>query len=761
MKKLLTISFLLFSFAAFSQFPAFKNISGRWKYPDGLDVPHDTLHGKCGFAILPNGIVCVGNCTRWFVSAQYVATNPQPNDNIILGSDGTTFVNSPSTSQIGLDNVVTFVHLSGLDYLISESFYHIANIHYHFPAGIVTLPIGTATAGQFRKDLLTLTAAGPGSITGDNSIAGIGNTKAYDLNATIVLGTVTINSTDAVPSSPSTNRDVYQEHAGQPTETTVTPTSVTLNADDVSNPAVGVKDINVTVFPNTGSIDYTFNVLQNKSLYDNIVIQIDLITALPVGSDLAVSLGNAGSFSNAVPMSARGLITVTTGSYQYVVIPLNLFTGSSSFDQIRWTRIGSGAVHFLIDNYYLQNSGIATASQLTLYNGDGHLLGDRVIHSDLHSVTYDSLQSFNAKSIDLAVSSLGGLPPAGSQFTRTTYFAPGTHLNVKFTFGNQSTWNIGANDSTNLNPQNRDGIAGLKDEIAFGKNPAYTGRSVIMSGTGAGDAIAALHAQVGIYSSSGNRFYFRNALGGATAYLFSGDGSIEDTVETWYGFTSGTGGTLTPKVLKWYDFYGGIGSPHADSIWGLYIQSGVVGAGTIARNFIQGPLALGGYHTGPTNQLEVYGSVQIKDGTESNGYVFTSNGTGVGHWAPGSAGAGALLAVNNLSDVSNITFARSNIGAAHIYKEIGTAAASANYAITTSNYIILADLTGQANRTVTLPVSPASGQQVAIRNLDNSAFNWSFGGGTVKDNAGNTVTTLSDLTPYFLTFDGTVWYIDN
>lgn len=97
---------------------------------------------------------------------------------------------------------------------------------------------------------------------------------------------------------------------------------------------------------------------------------------------------------------------------------------------------------------------------------------------------------------------------------------------------------------------------------------------------------------------------------------------------------------------------------------------------------------------------------------------------------------------------------------------------SASTAPNTSNYTVpsgrrifvkLSDLTGQANRNVVLPGSPTSGDEAIFRNINTSAstFVWTFTVGTVNDWAGNSITTLANVTTYHLVFDGTNWDIIN
>ena len=94
---------------------------------------------------------------------------------------------------------------------------------------------------------------------------------------------------------------------------------------------------------------------------------------------------------------------------------------------------------------------------------------------------------------------------------------------------------------------------------------------------------------------------------------------------------------------------------------------------------------------------------------------------------------------------------------------VATPPATANYTVTTSNFILLPDLTGQANRNIVLPTSPATGAILTVKNNNTvtSTFNWTFTNGTVKSYNNTSITTLSTLTVYSLVFDGSAWDITN
>ena len=94
---------------------------------------------------------------------------------------------------------------------------------------------------------------------------------------------------------------------------------------------------------------------------------------------------------------------------------------------------------------------------------------------------------------------------------------------------------------------------------------------------------------------------------------------------------------------------------------------------------------------------------------------------------------------------------------------VATAVNTSNYTVTTATFVILPNLTGQANRNIVLPTSPSSGAILDVKNNNTlaSGFNWTFTNGTVKDYANNSITTLTNQTVYKLVFDGTNWDITN
>lgn len=86
---------------------------------------------------------------------------------------------------------------------------------------------------------------------------------------------------------------------------------------------------------------------------------------------------------------------------------------------------------------------------------------------------------------------------------------------------------------------------------------------------------------------------------------------------------------------------------------------------------------------------------------------------------------------------------------------------SADYTVGQNDLIVeLSDLSG-ANRNVVLPSTGIAGRILKIYNLSSDAtFKWSFSGGTATDINGASVTTLTDVTVYNLSWNGTTWRVE-
>lgn len=156
--------------------------------------------------------------------------------------------------------------------------------------------------------------------------------------------------------------------------------------------------------------------------------------------------------------------------------------------------------------------------------------------------------------------------------------------------------------------------------------------------------------------------------------------------------------------------------------------------------------------------------------TESGTLVPANGGTGGSSWTPNAVMLAGSTATGTFQNVSNglegqiLTFHVGSIptwttpssgGSGGDYT-VAFAVNSANYTITTANYIDLPDLTGQANRNLVLPAA-SSGKRYIIKNNNpvSSGFNWIFTGRTVRDFQNNTITTLAPNAVYQLVDDNT------
>lgn len=92
-------------------------------------------------------------------------------------------------------------------------------------------------------------------------------------------------------------------------------------------------------------------------------------------------------------------------------------------------------------------------------------------------------------------------------------------------------------------------------------------------------------------------------------------------------------------------------------------------------------------------------------------------------------------------------------------QDIINTATDANYTITSANQFVKLPVV-TANRTVSIPTAASyTGRQIRILNQNTSGtFSWSFTGATIKDAAGNTLTTLVNTSVYVLESDGTNYY---
>jgi len=138
---------------------------------------------------------------------------------------------------------------------------------------------------------------------------------------------------------------------------------------------------------------------------------------------------------------------------------------------------------------------------------------------------------------------------------------------------------------------------------------------------------------------------------------------------------SGTTATTTTNVenfvLKALDPYGSVGwAPISGISWSVSACTSPLNVTNIVSctpggtiYFTAGDVEFGtanvGINTTPTNELHVVGSIRMEDGNEQNGYLLTSDASGVGSWQilPGTSSASCItdLWVTNVHGCSPIT----------------------------------------------------------------------------------------------------------
>lgn len=194
--------------------------------------------------------------------------------------------------------------------------------------------------------------------------------------------------------------------------------------------------------------------------------------------------------------------------------------------------------------------------------------------------------------------------------------------------------------------------------------------------------------------------------------------------------------------------------------------------------------------------------LQITDGTQAAGKVFTSDASGNGSWQTPSGGGGAVTASNGLTAASNnVTLGGSLTGTTVIDGGVGNqvlnlgsgglplfslgisasnnivlsstggrtlinsglgyeynSSSNTSFTVTVQNYFYtLTTTTLTANRTITMPSASTAGVEYVIMNRTASgSFSWLFATGVI-DMTGSAITTLTPQTVYRLVSDGSNW----
>lgn len=647
------------------------NRSSRFWADSVLDVPHDTTRSKTGLAKDLTNWPQWGDDTIWHPFIKYVPTNPQPADHIVLGSDGTTFINQPGNpgSATRFLGIPTIIDNGNLNYTVNTNGgYYINNILYPTSSGTVVLPVGNAGVDSGRIDEIVATAAGVGSIQGANS----DNPVQKDVNdlTTLEIGTVTILTNSSTAANASTNVLVFDENVGSTTEFNTSVTGATANFNSLTNPFHSTKTISVTAFTAGQFITFTHIGALNKSDYTNINGYIRINTAWPAGTTYAVQLLNGALVSNSVALTGWGIDRNTLAAYQPFSIPISSFTGSPQFTAIRIIRTGAGGTtNWLLDYIQLQQSGITISTGLPTnpggnprniqINSAGLFYG-----SDTITVDHDTLKlkepytwignniSGHPNTATLIVHGGGGgfstakpllsVGPENSPVVNNAWigfyeadsaitsnslkgdgfinsrrtFIGQDGLSLSFINGGSHFWGLHLKNTLTLAPANLDGLTAHATSLVFDKAVGQTTRSLVTASTGYGDASSANFSQIQINGTGGsNNTRIAGGVASSVDYLIDNTGAAVDTIDNYFAHISGAAASLIPKVLKWYDLFGGTaggaGSTKVDSMYGIFMNSAF--GGLVTRNFFGGPTSFGGgniatgAHTAATHAVEIRG----------------------------------------------------------------------------------------------------------------------------------------------------------
>lgn len=411
MKKIIFLITLVISFYAEAQtlpnIPGVTNRKTREQIIDGhffngIWIPLDTIiTSDSGLIAYKGGNFQFKLPTNWAPMPNLILTNPHVLDQIVLGDiAGRTLINLQSVPGSGTRflGVPTIVDLGNLQYFVNTNGpYIIDGIQYPSASGVVTLPIGNAGVDSGRVDQIVATAAGVGSIQGDNSDNPVA--KVVDALTTLEIGTVLILENNSTPAVVSTDVLITDQNAGSPTESVIT-TTATINANSTTNPFHSTKTISITGFTTAQRINFANAAgTLSKLNYTNINGYIRINNAWNNATQYSVQLINGTQVSNSVPLTTWGITKTLTGSYQHWAIPMSAFTGSPDFTAIRIVRTGTGGTtNWLLDYVQLQNTLSVTTTTPpvanTIYTGNGVLNSDRIVRANNHEFTMDSVSVF-------------------------------------------------------------------------------------------------------------------------------------------------------------------------------------------------------------------------------------------------------------------------------------------------------------------------------------------------------------------------------
>lgn len=264
-------------------------------------------------------------------------------------------------------------------------------------------------------------------------------------------------------------------------------------------------------------------------------------------------------------------------------------------------------------------------------------------------------------------------------------------------------------------------------------------------------------------------------LTGANAYLSittASSSSAQSAIAVWSGASSS-------NPVFHVTAQGLVSAPVMASAWTQSVYRFNNATGTLSVGNLGGTTG-GLINLTPLTVTSGTGSTTTAAVKIAGGYNTSSPNTNTGEWASlwlnsvfdqadaGTANTTSLRIEGQRNAAYNYASIRvldsGNIvhNGAWYYNHTKAPATSGNYTVTLDdNFIYLNDLTTPAaNRTVTMPTPLSDGMELVVKNASaDPTYKWSFGGATVLDKDGSTVTTMTDETVYTLRYYYSNWHI--
>lgn len=262
-----------------------------------------------------------------------------------------------------------------------------------------------------------------------------------------------------------------------------------------------------------------------------------------------------------------------------------------------------------------------------------------------------------------------------------------------------------------------------------------TGSSSSFSTAGSGVIYGQTSSAAYQFAGSTNVQYRNGFYGNTLTNVISANASFANAIFASTGAQTNTSGTSAMLVNVSFNapaFVLGTGSTTTNA-YNIYVNGNASTSGT-------------GTLTNAAGALWINGNTRLDLGSDATGDIFyrsASNGGQMARLPIGSTGQVLGVASGVPAYVNGPAYATTTAGDAN------TTIANA-YVFETLPVVT-------ANRTLSIPsASTYSGQPIIIDNINTSGtFTWSFTGATVKDAAGNTLTTLSNGIVYHLISNGT------